>query len=253
MTSPLPPFPRHLAPDLRFVELIEFDLSEFDLSRECGDAASVLSPGELARAAHIPNARHRQRFADARGVLRLLLGAVLRLPPRQVPIRPGRNGKPEIAAKNPFQLRFNLSYSGDRGLIALSVGREVGVDVEGIRDKIDFLEIAVRFFAPGETASLEAVSRPRRAEAFFRCWTGKQSFVKARGDGLLSRLDAFEVEPAARPTRLRWSTLDASDVRRWQLVPIDLDHDHVAALTVEGTAEIRRWSAPFGLCRAGVT
>lgn len=231
------PLAQDLELDPRYVELVEFDLSVGDR------LAGVLSVEELARAERFAQDVHRARFVCARGVLRLVLGQLLRVAPAEVGIRAGRNGKPELASHHASRVHFNLSHSEDRAVVALCVSREVGVDVERVRRDVDTSEIALRFFAAGESAALLATPEADRRAAFFRCWTGKESYLKARGDGLLARLDAFEVEPAARPVRLRWSSLAAGDVTRWSMASFDLDADHVAALTVEGTpSAIHRWS-----------
>ncbi len=233
------PFPRHIELDPHHVELVEFDLARTD-----DELLDVLSAEERARAGRFGREVHRARFIAARGMLRVLLGEVLHLSPRDVGIRADHNGKPALAREHISRLRFNLSHSEDRGVVALALGRELGVDVERVSRTVDVGSIALRFFAPGESTALLSVPEPRRHEAFFRCWTCKESYLKARGDGLLVRLDAFEVEPAEHPTRLRWSSLDAADVTRWSMRPLDLDADYVAALTIDGASAVRRWSAP---------
>jgi 4'-phosphopantetheinyl transferase len=233
------PFPRHLELDPHHVELVEFDLA-----RTSDEPLDVLSAEERARADRFGRDLHRGRFIAGRSMLRVLLGEILRLAPRDVIIHIGRNGKPELAREHASPIRFNLSHSEDRAVVALALGRKLGVDVERVRSTVDAGDIALRFFAPGESTALLGLPEPRRHEAFFRCWTCKESYLKARGDGLLVRLDAFEVEPAEHPTRLRWSSLDAGDVTRWCMNPLDLNAGYVAALTIEGASHIRRWSAP---------
>src|SRR5215472_2261792 len=44
-------------------------------------------------------------------------------------------------------IEFNLSHSGSRALLAFTRGREVGVDIEQIRNNLDFEALARRFFS----------------------------------------------------------------------------------------------------------
>jgi len=230
------------------------DLVDIDLTIGAATCRGLLSREERARAARFRDPRHRERFVVGRASLRLVLGTVLQLWPGEVEIQRGANGKPHLAAAHGSQVRFNISHSGERALLALTVAREVGVDLERSRGNLDVLDIARRFFAPGESAALEALPAEERTEAFFRCWTFKESYLKARGEGLLARLDAFEVALSSRAARVLWSTLDPADVDRWWLLPLDPGAGYQGALAVEGPPPaLRRWSAPGALRQAFVT
>src|SRR6185503_1727872 len=90
-------------------------------------------------------------------------------------------------------LEFNLSHSGALALVAAARGRPVGVDVERHRPGVETLEIAARFFTPRELGALRALDADGRVAGFFLCWTRKEAYVKARGEGLTVPLDAFDV------------------------------------------------------------
>jgi Phosphopantetheinyl transferase len=144
----------------------------------------------------------------------------------------GPHGKP--ALEN-LGLEFNLSHSGGCGLLAVTRGRRVGVDGERVRADFAGEDIARRFFAPAEVDALAASAPGEYVAAFFRCWTRKEAYVKARGDGLSLPLDRFVVplEPAA--TRAIASCLDdPSECSRWSLREIVPAPGYLGALVVEG-------------------
>jgi 4'-phosphopantetheinyl transferase len=192
--------------------------------------SAVLSAGERERAARYRFARDRAHFIAARAFLRAILGAYTGRPAAQVHVRVGRHGKPVLAdAPGP---EFNLSHSGGIAIYAVS-DRRVGVDVERIRPMPDALAIAARFFSAAERLALEAVESSRLAEHFFTCWTRKEAYLKARGDGIGSSLRAFSVSvDPERPALIGCETGD--DPSRWTLVNLQAGEGFAAALAVDG-------------------
>jgi 4'-phosphopantetheinyl transferase len=106
----------------------------------------------------------------------------------------GDKGKPSIAKEqNSPGLRFNVSHSGGLGLIAVTCNREIGVDVETRQKVVDYMAIAKRFFSAREHRGLAQLPGESRPTAFLRCWTRKESYVKALGKGLSCSLNSFSV------------------------------------------------------------
>lgn len=168
-----------------------------DLDRPASERArfeGFLSQAERERAARFRFERDRRRFVVRRGLLRQLLGAYLETDPARVGIGSGAYGKPELVeASGRASLRFNLSDSGPVALYAFALGQEVGVDVEELRDVPEADQIGRRFFSPAECAELAGVAPAQRNEAFLFCWTRKEAFLKAGGEGLFAPLDSFDV------------------------------------------------------------
>lgn len=197
-----------------------------------GAATDILSEDERARAARFYFERDRRRFSAGRAALRRILAAYLDRAPADLVFTLGPHGKPALEDSG---LEFNLSHSGGCGLLAVARGRRVGVDVEGIRTDFACEEIARRFFAPAEVEALAASAPAEYATAFFRCWTRKEAYVKARGDGLSLALDRFEVPLEAAATRALASCLDdPSESSRWSLREILPGPGFLGALVVEG-------------------
>jgi 4'-phosphopantetheinyl transferase len=153
---------------------------------------AALSAHERARAERFHRAGDRERFAVVRGALRTILADCGAGAADRLVIAPGAHGKPELSPPSP--LRFNVSHSGGVGLVAVAFGCEVGVDVERIRYRLGLRTVARRFFAPAEVSALERLAPADFLTGFYRCWTRKEAYVKARGLGLRMALDGFEVD-----------------------------------------------------------
>jgi 4'-phosphopantetheinyl transferase len=206
----------------------------------------TLSADEAERAARFHFARDRDAFTAARAFLRAVLARYLKAEPARLRFAYGPRGKPALADDDAAgaegnALRFNLAHSHDLALLAVTRGREVGVDLEHVRPDFASDDIAERFFSPGEAAALRAVPEGRpRVEAFYRCWTRKEAFIKATGEGLSFPLSAFTVSLApGEPAALLSCDKDARVPERWTLVDVEPGAGYIAAAAVEG----RGWRA----------
>ncbi|HWQ32050.1 MAG TPA: 4'-phosphopantetheinyl transferase superfamily protein [Blastocatellia bacterium] len=208
----------------------------------------ILSPEERSRAERFRFAQHRDNHIAARGLLRLILSRYLSLDPAQLRFSYGAWGKPALTAETDGdRLRFNLSHSGELALYAIAEGREVGVDLELMR--ADFTEAAVaqRTFSPREFAALSALPASEWTRGFFNCWTRKEAYIKARGEGLSLPLDQFDVSLApAEPARLLRVLSDERETRRWQLKELFPGPAYAGALAAEGSDwQLRCWQWPM--------
>ncbi len=199
---------------------------------ELAACRAVLSDAEHERAARFVVEPPRRQFILVRGTLRRLLGRYLDRSPEEITLDYGERGKPSLAKGG---LQFNVSHSGELALLAFSSEREIGVDLERVREGVATAEIASRFFAPREVERLFSLPPELRSGAFFECWTRKEAYIKAIGDGLFRALDRFEVDfgPDREPRLL--SVLDApADVTRFSLVDLAPGPGYRGALMVEG-------------------
>ena len=212
-------------------------------SRESTDEAvrslrALLTDEERARADRFASARDRRQFAVSRGLLRTILGRYLDRPPESLRFVANAHGKPDLDPRMGLDrpIRFNLAHSGPWVVYALTIGRDVGVDIEAIRPEFGGLAIAGRFFAPAEVDALHRLPEEARHLAFFHGWTRKEAYIKAKGKGLALPLDEFEVAiDPARPAALLATSPDPAEASRWSLVELPTEPGYVAALCVEGT------------------
>lgn len=188
---------------------------------------AILSCEERTRAAKFVFERDRAHYTFHHTALRMILAGYTGLAPGDVPVVSRAGEKPTLAA--PYEhWRFNLSHAGPVALIAVSAGCEVGVDVERLRSMPDALSIAERFFSPAERDALATLDAAGRDAAFFACWTRKEAFIKATGEGLRRSLDSFDVPlDAALPAPWRIGG-------RWTIVDLPPVPGYASALAVEG-------------------
>jgi 4'-phosphopantetheinyl transferase len=194
----------------------------------------LLSPDERDRAERFHFTKDREHFIAARSLLRILLSRYLDSPPHQLSFNYNPYGKPALAGHD-GSLRFNLSHSNGIALYAFTREREVGIDVEYIRRDVVEEAVAERFFSAQEVKSLRSLPAEVQPQAFFNCWTRKEAFIKAIGEGLSYPLDEFDVslipeEPAA----LLGTRNDPPEAARWSLSALPVDEGYAAALAVEG-------------------
>jgi 4'-phosphopantetheinyl transferase len=202
------------------------------------EADAVLSADERERIGRFRLEAHRERSLLARALLRWILAAYLRLEPAAIALRYGPQGKPALASSNP--LHFNTSHAGDYAAFAVTSLGEVGVDIEVIQSEMPRREeIAARYFAAGEQAALRALPEAERNAAFFELWTRKEAFVKARGDGLFSGLDTFEIS-LGEPRVLALKG-DAAAAREWKLFALPTIHGLSGAAIVKAPAVTPRF------------
>jgi len=195
----------------------------------------TLSTDEKERAERFHFAKDCNRFIAARGMLRALLGCYLGKHPSCIQFSYNHHGKPFLKCfADNKSLGFNVSHSDEKALYAFSKGLPIGVDLERIRMDLSFEPIAIRFFSPSEAAMFCSLPEPARMEAFFNCWTRKEAFVKAKGNGLSLELDQFDVSlRPGEPASLLETRYDQDDLMNWSLHDIDAGKGFKAALAVE--------------------
>jgi len=198
--------------------------------------AQRLSTDEYMRAERFYFERDRKRFIVGRGLLRTILGYYLGIEPNLLQFCYGPQGKPALAETlSGSRLNFNLSHSQELVLYAVAREREIGVDIEHIRPITEVEQLAARFFSVREHAMFCALPPSQKLAAFFSCWTRKEAYVKATGDGLTFPLDQFDVSLSpGEPARLLSVKGDRSTVTRWSLQDLRPSPGYVAALAVEG-------------------
>lgn len=195
-----------------------------------------LAGDELARAERFYFRRDRKYFIVARALLRIILGHYLDIEPSQLRFYYSQHGKPVLASDlGADALNFNLSHSDGLALYAVTRGREIGVDIERVQDDLAHEDIAQRFFSPREVSMLRALPTTIQKEAFFKCWTRKEAYIKARGEGILATLSKFSVSVVPdKPAALLSVNGDPQEASFWSLQDLAPGPGFAAALAVEG-------------------
>ena len=211
--------------------------------------STLLSTDEADRRGRFHFESDRQDFTFARGMLRTVLAAYLQTDPRALRLRYSEHGKPSLVFTGPEKdLQFNLSHTQGAVLLGICRQRAIGVDIERVREDFSPQEIATRFFSSAEQQALMSLPKAEQRRAFFRCWTRKEAFLKARGHGLSFPLERFDVSIAAGETEVRLTTRpDPEEAQRWQILQAPAPDGCAAAVAVEASprshlnGEANRW------------
>lgn len=185
----------HLAPltlDDRALYVWGFSLDGSAVALEC--CRAWLSEEERTRAARFIRQEDQTRYTFAHGGLRAVLARYAGLDPAALRFQVGSTGKPTLLDQQgrPHALRFNLSHSHGRMLIAVARGQDVGVDIEQMREKVEVVKLAERFYAPSEYQEIKSRSGFDQVQQFYRYWVAKEAVLKGQGLGILS-LHACEI------------------------------------------------------------
>ena len=197
---------------------------------------SFLSDDETARAGRFHFEKDRKRFIAARGILRKMLGSYLNRPPGKICFEHSAHGKPMLApGHSNDRICFNLSHSGSLALYAVTRNKNIGIDIESIRNDVSLERVAQQFFSQNEISWLGKVDISKRSELFFQYWTRKEAVLKAIGKGLSFPMEQCDVSLLNGKV---WSPVILKDGNEspglyvQDLFPSD---GYVAAVAIEGS------------------
>jgi len=203
-----------------------------------GLLSTFLSAEEVTRAERFVFPHDKNHFIAGRGMLRVILGRYLGMPPSSLSIEKGPHEKPFVSASSGKPpLHFNLSHSHGLALYAFALHGQVGIDLEKLRPESATKEVAEQFFSTKEQEELLRLPPDSRVQGFFNCWTRKEAYLKARGEGLQVPLDSFD----ANLTPGRPPTLRAADSDLWTVFSFCPAQGYAAAAVVEG----KGWNIQF--------
>ncbi|PXF50063.1 hypothetical protein BWQ96_00223 [Gracilariopsis chorda] len=202
-------------------------------------SATVLSEDEERRASQAKYKASGERFRACRACVRDVLARYLHnVHAHEIEFRRGEHGK--LLLRDNDELSFNVSHSGNMGLIAVTTGMDIGVDVETAGRTIGRMHaLARRSFGDGEMRQLEAAGSDEKMRTFLQLWTRKEAFVKCTGEGIQRGLRSFEVDVRSGTVLVADDT--AQPKCEWTVRDVSVDDRHIGALcysysTVHGSA-----------------
>ncbi len=218
-------------------------------SRQLG----LLTPEERARMARFHFERDRHRYLITRALVRTVLSRYAPIKPEAWTFEAGPHGRPYITNPHPLaqQLRFNLSHTDGLVVLAVTTGREVGIDTESMVRTAP-LEVADRFFSKREALALRALPAADQAHRFWELWTFKESYIKARGMGVSLPLAQFSIDlDTPGHVAIAFDGI-ADEPAAWQLGHYQVGPHHRVALCLQrggpAPTEVSFW--PFQLPEA---
>jgi 4'-phosphopantetheinyl transferase len=239
--------------------LSAINLWKFSLSGDDADLAGaeqLLSTPERSRAAAFRFNRHRRRFVFRRAMRRILLADIAGINATDLIFNESDHGKPRLVGAD---FEFNTSHTQDVGVIVTG-DVPLGVDIEAVDRPMDYLQFAQRTFTKEEFLDINKERDDDLRLAFFNCWTGKESYIKALGLGLHKNLRSFSVQctPGAVPG-LRWDREIDGDLSSWRFERVSTDN-YVATIVAKSTvaqssvgkADVRIQTLSTESLRAGV-
>jgi hypothetical protein len=160
---------------------------------------ALMSPDEHERMGRLIFERDRRRFLLTRALVRTMLSRYAAVRAADWTFVENVHGRPEIfnRPRGVPDLRFNISHTDGLIACAVTIGREVGVDVEHIGRRLTH-DVAGRFFAPQEVKDLAILPGTNNR---------KRSSITGRSRRRTSRR-------AASVWRCRWPTSRSRSPRR---------------------------------------
>lgn len=198
----------------------------------------MMSPDERVRRDRFVFAKHRHQFLVTRGLLRTIVSRYIRIRPEECVFVTNRYGKPFLRHGSPSQrLDFNMSHTNGLAAIAIAVGRDVGIDVEGVTQGTTHLAVR-RYFSSVEVTALVALPQAEQISRFFSYWTLKEAYIKARGMGLSIPLESFSINiDGNRSAAIEFGPSVDDDASAWQFGQYDLGPRYRMALAIRRRGE----------------
>lgn len=225
------------------LHLVSLDCAADELSRLQGH----LSSDELRRCQRLIDRGRRERAIAGRGTLRELLAGYLGEEPENILLSEGEFGKLHLSEHlEADSISFNLSHAGNRLLLAVATGCEVGVDMEEVRQDLQFRAMAERYFSLREQRELFSLPPSEQLPAFYRCWTRKEAYLKGTGTGFSQPANGFDVSLLPRhPAALLAHRASPGETERWSIRDVNLPERFCAAVALESEQpQIRMFLQP---------
>lgn len=222
--------------------VIDLNITEDEISF----LKNVLSEDEIIKASKFRFQKDKNCSIITRGALRILSSKYLDLKPEDIVFEYGEFGKPDF--KMNTKLKFNISHSGDMAIIGFVLHDDIGVDIEHMKSDFDVLDIASNYFSNSEIDSLKKLPIENYVKGFYRCWTLKESFIKAKSLGLSFPLDSFSVSiDSDEETELLETKWSKKEKDLWKLFTFYPKENYIGAVSIKGKIKSINYYT-FNLC-----
>jgi 4'-phosphopantetheinyl transferase len=216
------------------VHIWKADLNDYDNKLEKFE--NIIDEEEKEKACRLKSIIKRRCFIASRGILRLLLSEYIGIDPENIKFRYNLDGKPEILC-NLMNLQFNISHSENIALFAFAMDSPIGVDIEKLDKEVKFNDIALRYYSTEEYKTITELPKEKGLEQFFKYWTRKEAYIKARGKGIWQLLDKIEIisKIDIEPIILKDNS-NPDEIDKWFIYDLYRDFtgkDFVAAIAVK--------------------
>jgi 4'-phosphopantetheinyl transferase len=194
---------------------------------------SILSDDERERSQRFKFLKHRNFYITGRAKLRIFISKYIAIEPCKIKFTYNKYGKPQLD-KSP--LKFNISHSQNKVIYSFNTENDIGVDIEVINKKIEINKLVNRFFSVSEAETINALDPKIAHNYFFRCWTRKEAFIKAHGQGLSLPLDQFQVSILQdRDVAIKNVSWDPESLHSWKLYSFTYNYEEICAVALNAT------------------
>lgn len=202
------------------------DVQIWVVDASCLSLPNFLSAAERTRLNGFYFSKDKQIFYQSHNALRLILSYYLSKKPSEIKYELTSYGKPYLSNN---RLQFNLSHTDTMAVIAVTEGADIGIDIENLNREVEFEDLAKRFFCETEYLKLVQAPPDEKKNAFFNCWTRKEAFIKAVGEGLSYPLNDFEVTMLSHePVQINHIRENFNTAKQWKCDSKTLDEYTIA-------------------------
>jgi len=196
--------------------------------------APLPSEEETLQAARFKHPELHQCYLKTRWAMRHILGHYLDTAPEQVQLRYAELGKPElIAGAHPLDIRFNLTHSGNGALFAVTLGTEVGIDMEKVGQKPRPVRLAKRYFSEETVTQLSKLPEVEQQITLLKLWTQYEAFKKAQGVGLRGGEGLLPLAIGLKPDQFQVLPSDTGAASNWLVAQLAPASGYVGAVVID--------------------